>query len=682
MCNGKGAFAPLFFDLCVPSLRADAALNMALQALECEDFATALISAEYVCRRFPTSSIAAVLRAQILQRCQPQIASKAWYHAWCIDPQDFFLQDALLDAWSNSGAKQSVLELAPLFLPARCKKYGAQYFSLVNHIAGEEKATLGVCWRTDVAIAGRVFAPPKVNGEYPKVRLLISNQDHQFAYELTADGQVFTIDCPYPNSVWSVAFVQVEQSSAPQMLYGSPLSFSAIEHRIGSPKSQALRVTQNLTSDSARNRVCILIPVYRGFMQVQACLNSVLQSLDDNKAEISVLVIDDASPEPAISKWLDDLAAQAKIILLRNTYNLGFIETVNRGLRRAAMMDADVLLLNADTLVHSNWVDRMSHALYSAADIASVTPWSNNGEISSFPKIAVNSPTPNFQQIMRIDGRVAALHESGQISDVEVPACCGFAMLMRSEVIRQIGLLDGYELIRGYSEEVDWCLRASANGYRHLVATSVFVAHAGGVSFGAEKIYRVAQNRAVIASRYPSYYQAYHQFLKEDPLQDARHLIHSTLLEDECDWLMRIESNDVGKISSLRALPAPIQGSYERIAVWENRIGSVFSQKILQLARLLATHVVTCAVEDRLVHLRLLIIGEVSEALWHTGVVDVLPSIGFKQKPLLSNVEILGFAGCREVLIESDLQVALNIDQVQVNEDFDPAMYLDNWKKR
>jgi hypothetical protein len=79
--------------------------------------------------------------------------------------------------------------------------------------------------------------------------------------------------------------------------------------------------------------------------------------------------------------------------------------------------------------------------------------------------------------------------------------------------------------------------------------------------------------------------------------------------------------------------------------------------------------------------LRLLIIGEVSEGLWHTGVVDVLPSIASQKSSLLNDTVMLGFAGCKEVLTESSQQVALNIKQVQIDEDFDPVIYLDNWIK-
>jgi len=681
MHSREGAFAPLFFESCVPSLRADAALKFALQALDDGDFASALIAVEYVCRRLPNISIAAILRAQILQRCQPELASKAWYFAWCIDPQDIFLQDSMLDAWRSAGAIQSVRDLAPLFLPARCQS--DRYLSLIDQIKNAELQRFGVCWRDGASIAGRIFAPLLANGKHETVHLLVANEHRQFVYALAADGQIFNIDCPQPNDVWSLAFIDSEHLTVPELLHGSPLNFSADNNEL--LLKNKLDEVPTLLSDartSNMNQVCILIPVYRGLSQVQACLNSVLQSLAHNQTRARVMVIDDASPEPAISTWLDLLVAEKKITLIRNTYNLGFIETVNRGLRHARDLSEDVLLLNADTLVHANWIDRMVRALYSAVDIASVTPWSNNGEISSFPKIANNNPAPSFQQLKSIDACAAALHESGQISDIEVPACCGFAMLMKSEVIRQIGLLDGYHLTRGYSEEVDWCLRASSYGYRHLVATSVFVAHAGGVSFGAEKTYRVAQNRRVIASRYPDYYEAYHRFIKEDPLQQARKLIHEGLVNQHCSWLSRLEKNaDTRKTPNAGVLPSALHDRWERIAVWENRMSSAFSHKILQLARHLATLAATCDADNRLSKLRLLIVGEVSEALWHTGVVDVLPSIATQKSSLLSDTVILGFAGCKEVLTESSQLIALNIKQVQIDESFDPETYLNHWIK-
>jgi GT2 family glycosyltransferase len=48
------------------------------------------------------------------------------------------------------------------------------------------------------------------------------------------------------------------------------------------------------------------------------------------------------------------------------TENLGFVATVNRGM--ALSQDNDVLLLNSDTEVANDWLDRLQRAAYSAAD--------------------------------------------------------------------------------------------------------------------------------------------------------------------------------------------------------------------------------------------------------------------------------------------------------------------------
>ena len=48
---------------------------------------------------------------------------------------------------------------------------------------------------------------------------------------------------------------------------------------------------------------------------------------------------------PGLPAWLDELAARGCITLARNRFNLGFIETCNRGLR--ARRGHDVVLFDA-----------------------------------------------------------------------------------------------------------------------------------------------------------------------------------------------------------------------------------------------------------------------------------------------------------------------------------------------
>jgi hypothetical protein len=54
--------------------------------------------------------------------------------------------------------------------------------------------------------------------------------------------------------------------------------------------------------------------------------------------------------------------------------------------------------------------------------------------------------------------------------------------------------------IRGYGEENDWCQRALAAGWQHLIATDVYVVHQGAVSFSSETAVRVRAAMAVLAA--------------------------------------------------------------------------------------------------------------------------------------------------------------------------------------
>ena len=75
---------------------------------------------------------------------------------------------------------------------------------------------------------------------------------------------------------------------------GSPLSFEPLAVVHGP-----------LPLPAPRRAVAIVVPVYRGAAQVQACVDSVLASLALNRTMARMIVIDDASPEPALSGWLD-----------------------------------------------------------------------------------------------------------------------------------------------------------------------------------------------------------------------------------------------------------------------------------------------------------------------------------------------------------------------------------------
>lgn len=660
MMHQQGGLPPFFLS-CSPRLRGDALLSRAVEAFKAGYHADALIAVEYLCRLYPEQHVPAMLRAKILETSRPELSAKAWYHAWKGVPDLPMLQDAMLRCWLATGAADSVRTLGPAFLPARCR--AGSHAPLLAMLREAGIATVGACWKAGDApdaIEGMLFAPP---GGPATLRVLLSDETQQYTLNVPANGQRFRIACPHPG-VWSLA---VETDTVAQLLQGSPLVFEAPQHApVVTPDIE--RISLECHSPTQRP-VDIIIPVYGDEARTQACIASVVHSLRHNHSAARVVVIDDASPEPTLSAWLDTQAAAGHITLLRNPRNLGFIETCNRAMRLQPAHD--VMLLNADTLVHGDWLDRLRATLYSAPDIATATPWSNNGEISSFPTIAMAARGPLPDQLARLDQTAAALRSSGATHDMELPTCCGFAMLIRRSVLNQIGLLDGVHLVRGYGEEVDWCLRAATAGYRHLLATGVFVAHTGTVSFRFEKTLRVRENRAVLAARYPTYHTLYARFLMEDPLATAREALRAALEQQQCDWLAAAIQLQEGALEVARPVPAALPSSCVRIGVWQHRQHHPHAHKVLALARLIASR------PD--LNLRLLLIGEASEPLWHTGVVDVLPSGLWDETALLTDAAMAGFSACVALLVQHDLITPLQVPRVELDDAFMPDVWLNNW---
>lgn len=265
--------------------------------------------------------------------------------------------------------------------------------------------------------------------------------------------------------------------------------------------------------------VDIIVPVYRGLSDTQQCLESVLAHRQHTDSRL--IVINDCSPEPELCDWLRQWAAtHPEVTLLENETNLGFVATVNRGM---ALSEAnDVLLLNSDTEVANDWLDRLRRAAYSAPRISSVTPFSNNATICSYPRFCETNALPDGLDTAAID-QLVAQHLTGQT--VDIPTAIGFCMYIRRACLNAIGFFDVLHFGKGYGEENDFCCRASAAGWRHLHALDTFVQHRGGVSFGDSKNERERAALRTLRRLHPGYEVEVQRFVKADPARPARHQI-------------------------------------------------------------------------------------------------------------------------------------------------------------
>ena len=281
---------------------------------------------------------------------------------------------------------------------------------------------------------------------------------------------------------------------------------------------------QPITAAHPATMVDIIVPVYRSLADTQRCLQSVLQAATQTNCQL--VVINDASPEPELTVWLRELAEQdSRVTLLENAQNLGFVATVNRGM--ALNPSHDVLLLNSDTEVSHEWLDRLHAAAYSAPDVGSVTPLSNNATICSYPRFCHNNALPADADLVRLN-HLSATANAGQT--VEVPTGVGFCMYIRRDCLAQTGLFDVEHFGKGYGEENDFCMRAHNLGWRHLMALDTFVLHTGGVSFGASKTPREQAAYQTLLQLHPEYDALVQNHLKTNPAQAARNGIDKARL--------------------------------------------------------------------------------------------------------------------------------------------------------
>lgn len=259
----------------------------------------------------------------------------------------------------------------------------------------------------------------------------------------------------------------------------------------------------------------VIVPVYRGLAQTRRCVESVLAAAQRSAYEL--VAIDDATPEPGIAAWLDGLAAAGRLTLLRNPENLGFVRTVNRGMELHP--DRDVVLLNSDTEVANDWLDRLAAAATREPDIATATPFSNNATICSYPFEGWGGGVPGTQTLAELDAMAARVN-AGRWQDI--PTAVGFCMYIRRDALAQVGAFDAGRFGRGYGEENDFCMRAAKAGRRHVLAADTYVFHEGSVSFSDERFELMRHASKALVEAHPDYPRRVHEFIRADPVAPLR----------------------------------------------------------------------------------------------------------------------------------------------------------------
>ncbi len=253
-----------------------------------------------------------------------------------------------------------------------------------------------------------------------------------------------------------------------------------------------------VAAESLRREIAIVVPVYNAPEAVAVCLDSVLAQ---TRGAARLIVIDDASPDPAIAPLLARYRDCRGVTILGNEHNLGFTATANRGIEVAGR--ADVVLLNADTEVAAHWLAGLRRAAWAAAETASATAVSDNAGAFSVPELEQENPFPHGWTFAQA---ALAVRQQAGSAYPRLPTGNGFCLYLKRAALDAVGVLDAQAFAQGYGEENDWCQRAEAAGWRHVIAGDVLVRHARSQSFGEARRRTLGEaGMAVLRERWPNY---------------------------------------------------------------------------------------------------------------------------------------------------------------------------------
>lgn len=262
------------------------------------------------------------------------------------------------------------------------------------------------------------------------------------------------------------------------------------------------------------SEIAVVIPVYNGLPFLKVLLPSLFAHTE---IPHKFIFVDDCS-DAAVAEWLKGtIQGRNDCLYVRNEKNAGFLLSATRGIDLAG--ECDFVILNTDTEVPAHWLRRLVAPLHSGRKIASVTPFSNCATIFSFPFMNNDAKNSRFlatEGLRAIDKAFASL----EYSEIEIPTGHGFCMAISRAAWKEVGPFNLYLYGRGYGEEVDWSRRAMSAGWKHVMATNLFVAHHHKGSFSSDEKYTACKRAASIVNRlYPRYMDDVNDFINTRPQQ-------------------------------------------------------------------------------------------------------------------------------------------------------------------
>ncbi len=230
-------------------------------------------------------------------------------------------------------------------------------------------------------------------------------------------------------------------------------------------------------------KLSIVIVSFNTERLLKGCLRSIYAGA--NGTPFDIWVVDNNSRDNSVPM----VKAQfPSVKVVENRANVGFSRANNAII---AQSNSDyVLLLNPDTLIIEDAIERVVKFMneHPQVGIAGCKVLNRDGTLQLACRRSLPTPKVAFYRLSglsrlfpqsRTMGKYNLTYESPDELQ-EVDAVSGAFLMIRREVIKDIGLLD--ERFFMYGEELDWCLRAKRAGWGIVYYPAAQIVHYKGES--------------------------------------------------------------------------------------------------------------------------------------------------------------------------------------------------------
>lgn len=233
-------------------------------------------------------------------------------------------------------------------------------------------------------------------------------------------------------------------------------------------------------------------------------LKQTIQSVIDTTKNIryEIIVSDNNSTDGSI-EMVEECFSEVKLI--KNKENLGFPKGNNVAIKEA--LGRYVLLLNSDTVVIDKCIEKCIKYMdiHNDVGVLGCKVVLKDGKLDHACKRGYPTPEASLLYMLKLHKVFPDNKKFGQYAlsyldenqTNEVDSLTGAFMVLRREVINEVGLLD--EDFFMYGEDIDWCFRIKEAGWKIVYYPEAKIIHYKGASSKKKRLKTIYEfHRAMI----------------------------------------------------------------------------------------------------------------------------------------------------------------------------------------